>query len=110
MKKLIFFILLFNCVLVAQEKQIIQDIRTEYAAIKNAMATFTRDSTAAPDSILPDGDAFYYRDQQKNIRLIELRLLEVTGRTLHEYYFKNNRLFFVYTEVQEYNAPNYMTD
>ncbi|MBN2089799.1 hypothetical protein JW964_09300 [candidate division KSB1 bacterium] len=109
MKKIILVFLVIGN-LIAQEEQQIKQIRAEYALLKNAISTFQRDSTAAPDSVLLDGDAFYYQDQQKNIRLVELRLQRTDGRQHHEYYFKNNKLFFVYKEIQAYNAPFWMTD
>lgn len=109
MKNIILLIFFTIGNLLAQDEQHIKDIRAEYALVKNSITTFQRDSTAAPDSVLLDGDAFYYQDRQKNIRLIELRRQRTDGCQHHEYYFKNNKLFFVYKEVQEYNAPFWMT-
>jgi hypothetical protein len=108
MKKFILVVIVIGN-LFAQDEQHIKAIRTEFALVKNSIATLQRDSTAAPDSVLLDADAFHYQDQQKNIRLVELRLQRTDGRQHHEYYFKNNKLFFVYKEVQEYNAPFWMT-
>ncbi len=109
MKKIILLVFIIGK-LFAQDEQQIKQIRAEYALVKSTVTTFQRDATAAPDSILLDADAFYYRDRQNNIRLVELRLQRTDGRQHHEYYFKNNQLFFVYKEVQEYNAPCWMTD
>lgn len=101
----IIFILL---ILQISENLSIKEIKANYSKIKASLDGFQKETKNLLDVSPEGGTATFYTDKTGKIVLVIAELFFESGKILGEYYFKNDTLFFVYTEEHHYNVPFYV--
>lgn len=86
----------------------IKQIKENYSKIKSSLQQFTKETKDLMDMSTEGGSATFYRDKSGKIQLVTTELYFESGKLIEEYYFKNDSLFFVYSEDHTYNVPFYV--
>lgn len=106
---LLLFILFPGASLPADES-LIEEIRKEYKAIRNAMPTYSKQDIEVSGYSTDGSMATVYRDNNCRIRLIISRLYGESGKVIEEFYYKDGDLFFAFSQSHQYNAPYSVTE
>ena len=102
------FFLTFHVFSFAQqgEDEHILDIRKEYAAIRENMASYSKESLDFFDESTEGAEVAAYKEQG-NTRLLTITWYGESGQHMTEYYYTNHQVFFVFDQETRYNRPIY---
>lgn len=85
-----------------------KDIRKEYASIRNDLPDYHITVKNLEGFSAEGGEAIVYKDSDNLVKMIKLSHFGEMGKSVEEYYFENNKLFFIYEVNYNYNAPAYL--
>jgi hypothetical protein len=93
----------------AEDPQIIE-IKKEFQSIKNTISSLKQETKNLNEFgySTEGGEAKIYRDLKNNVRLIKVIFFGEMGKSVKEFYFQNNLLFYSYHEDHRYNVPMYL--
>ena len=110
MKKLIFTLhTLFwglGLVFAQSNDQTLKDIREEYKVIQNNLSSYQKVNSDVENQSTEGGEIIAYFDET-DLKLIITKGYGETGKNITEYYFENQKLFFVFDQRFDYNRPIY---
>jgi hypothetical protein len=111
MKPLMLMVLvwLLPAIQLAEAESRVSDIRAEYQAIKGALPMLKEEKVSMDGYSTEGGEAKVYRDVKGKLRCMRIELYGEMGKSIEEYYVKNDRLIFMYRELHQYNVPFYLT-
>jgi len=87
-------------------KSDIKKIKKSYKEIVKNKDSYINKSTDLMGGSSEGGHAIAYFEDN-NIRLIDVTWYGEMGKTARSYYYKNEKLFFIFEEIYTYNAPIY---
>ena len=91
------------------EDDIINDIRQKFKTISTSIDSYKKVTKDVMDESTEGGEmeAFYDGDELKKL---VVKLYGETGQSIEEFYFWDNKLFFVFSRDFRYNRPIYMDE
>ena len=92
---------------VHSQDSIIKDIRTKYKEIRENLSSYTLTKIDILNESTEGGEGKACFDKN-DLKLIEVVWYGETGKRIIEYYFDNDKLFFAFDQLFEYNAPMYL--
>lgn len=101
---------LFLSLSLPADESLIEKIRREYKAIRDAMPTYSKQNIEVSGYSTDGSVATVYRDNNSSIRLIISRLYGESGKVIEEFYYKDGNLFFAFSQSHQYNAPYSVTE
>ncbi len=99
----------FGFVIAQSNDQILKNIRVEYKIIQDNLPSYQKVSFDAESESTEEGEVIAYFDRN-DVKLITVVGYGETGKNMTEYYFKNQKLFFVFDQRHEYNRPIYWNE
>lgn len=84
----------------------IREIRSEFSQI-NANKSYAIDSLSISGGSTADACVHLYKDSAGNIRKMVAMYYGETGKVVEEFYIKNGKVFFAFTQTYHYNRPIY---
>lgn len=109
-KTIILFISLISITnLFAQRSQTekIADIKTWYKELTSNINSYEKSMVDYPDESTEGGEITFYKKNGK-IDLFKVAYYGETGNMKFSFYFRNNELFFVFQETENYSVPIYV--
>ena len=103
--KFIFCLVIFSLWFSPQQDAKIKEIRNEYSEIHKNLKKLKVDSLELEDVSTEGGLAIFYSDKSNQIRLIKTELYFESGKSFEEFYYKNDSLFFNFSQTLKYNVP-----
>ena len=103
----LFLTLYSNCIFVQTSTDYrIKVIHENYSVVRENLASYTTETVEVWDESSEGGEAIGYFHQAR-VQMIEVVLFGETRKYSSEYYFKNDSLYFVFTQDFIYNRPFY---
>ena len=104
MRKLVIILGVLIMILNASSIKTIDDIRKNFSEIRKNISSMSKEKKDLDELSTEGVEAIIYRQNGK-IKLIELNAYMEMGIEKDEYYFKDGKVFFVYTKEENFNAP-----
>ena len=104
MRRVAIFLGVLIMILNANSIKTIDDIRANFSESRKNIDSMNRSKVELNELSTEGAEATIYK-QNKEIKLIEVKAYMEMGNAKDEYYFKDGKLFFVYTKEENYNAP-----
>ncbi|MDK2978222.1 MAG: hypothetical protein PWP52_936 [Bacteroidales bacterium] len=94
----------------SEENDIVIDIRKKFTEIENNCNTsYKRTSKDLNDYSTEGGYVSIFSDNEQ-IRKAKTTFYGETGKAITEYYFWDNKVFFIFRQNYRYNSPIYITE
>ncbi|MBU0647164.1 hypothetical protein KKC67_01200 [Patescibacteria group bacterium] len=91
---------------IENKQEIVFAIKNDFLEINNKINTYKIVEKDIPEESTEGGTAVYYFENE-NLKKIVATYLGESGKTVNEYYYKNEKLIFVLNQRCEYNVPIY---
>jgi hypothetical protein len=102
---LLILLLLVHTTTFAGSPNIIAEIRQNYNELKKIQPTLLKKSSIELGYSIEGAEFIYYVNNANKVLIVECEFLGETGKSSHEYYFKNDSLFFLFIKEENYNSP-----
>lgn len=107
---LLFLTISFTSISYAQSPDSdINSVRLEYKKIRSNLKSYTSQFLDVMNESTEGGKGIAYYNNN-DLKLIEITLFGENGKNIVEYYFKNETLFFVFSQRYNYNMPIYIDE
>jgi len=107
LKKFTFVVLVGISLLHATEINSIADIRKVYTQIHNTLSSMYLKRIDVSYQSSEGGEIKVYSNPKAHLRMIKKELFGEMGKYIHESYYADDKLFFVFEADIRYNAPMY---
>jgi hypothetical protein len=113
MKKIFLFLLAFyiafSCNAQKTENEMVNDIRAWYKDVSENLGSYEKFVHDAPGESTEGGVLTVYKEND-NIRMIKEEYYGESGNAKYHYYFRNDKLFFMFQVNKYYDVPIYVDD
>jgi len=103
---LLTFFLCFGLANAQSNDEILKKIRAEYKIIQANLTSYKKIYAKSDTESTEGGEVISFFDKNE-IKLIKTISYWETGKNITQYYFKNQKLFFVFDQNFKYNRPIY---
>jgi hypothetical protein len=103
--RVLLLLALFSSIIYPQIEEQIELIKKDYYKLKELRPKLKKKSTVELKYSAEGATIDYFVNDNNQVLIIEAEFLGETGKANHEYYFKNDSLFFLFIKTELYNAP-----
>lgn len=103
--KILILLAFYSSIATSQPKSKIDLIRKDYYSLKELQPRLKKKSSIEFGYSTEGAEIVYFFNDNNEVLIVEAEFLGETGKAGHEYYFKNDSLFFLFVKREFYNAP-----